>query len=273
MEQFASFPRGRIDAPNAAAYALMLRPGAPVYDFPEEAVVERLDPIEGAPLYLAGNSDGSIVTAALVQRAEGEIRVLADFIREGSPSEVVAEVHAEAALLAESGRMTSEVVVDPDQPYKMPLPRAAWRRLPLRWVVPYRHSQVWNNVGLIQAIQGIPQGASAAPERAEEAGRLEITRLLDRRHRGRFALAVSAGATWTCRAFSGGYSRAVDRSGLSAPRPDAGLYRLLSEGIEAFAGVGVASGDGEVIEDQQPVAYTRAGVPYKSAMPERGPRR
>ena len=63
----------------------------------------------------------------------------------------------------------------------------------------------------------------------------------------------------------------MDKRGLSAPQPDAGLYRLLMEGIEAFAGVGI--GVEEKVENQQPLAYTRAGVPYRSAMPERGVRR
>ena len=267
VEQFANFPRGRIDAPNAAAYALLLRPGAPVYDLPEDAVVERLDPLAGAPLYLAANSDGGVVTAALMQRAEGEVRILADWIREGSPSEVVAEIHAEAALMAETSRFEERVEYDADQPYKLPVRRAAMTRLPLRWVVGHRHDEVWSNVGLIQAIRGIPQSAAAAPVGAEERGREEIARLLDHRHRGRYLLSVGSGAAWTCRAFAGGYARAVDQRGLSAARPDAGLYRLLMEGIEAFAGVG--TGMQEKVEDQQPMAYTRSGVPYKSAMPAR----
>ena len=62
----------------------------------------------------------------------------------------------------------------------------------------------------------------------------------------------------------------MDKRGVSAPQPDAGLYRLLMEGVEAFAGVGAES---EKVEDQQPLAYTRAGVPYKSVMPDRGVQR
>jgi hypothetical protein len=275
LEQFANFMPGRrggrIDAPNAAAYALLLRPGAPVYDFPEDAVVEGLEAMEGVPLYLAANSDGAVVTAALVQRAEGEVRILADWIREGAPAEVAGEIHAEAALMAETARFEAKEEYDEAQPYKLPVSRRVSVRLPLRWVAPYRHTEVWNNVGLIQAIRAIPQSVSAAPERAEEPGRIELVRLLDHRHRGRYLLSVGAAATWSCRAFAGGYARSVDTRGVSAARPDGGLYRLLMEGIEAFAGVG--AGAQEKVEDQQPMAYTRTGVPYKSAMPERGVRR
>ena len=196
LDQFASFwpgrRGGRIDAPNAAAYALLLRPGAPVYDFPEDAVVDGLQPLSGAPLYLAASSDGSVVTAALVQRAEGEVRVLADWVREGAPAEVVAEIHAEAALMAETSRFESRAETDPDQPYKLPVARSVSVRLPLRWVVPHRHEEIWNNVGLIQAIRGIPQQASAAPDGAEMAGRELLARLLDHRHRGRYLLSAGS---------------------------------------------------------------------------------
>ena len=196
LDQFASFwpgrRGGRIDAPNAAAYALLLRPGAPVYDFPEDAVVDGLQPLSGAPLYLAASSDGSVVTAALVQRAEGEVRVLADWVREGAPAEVVAEIHAEAALMAETSRFEARAETDPDQPYKLPVARSVSVRLPLRWVVPHRHEEIWNNVGLIQAIRGIPQQASAAPDGAEMAGRESLAQLLDHRHRGRYLLSAGS---------------------------------------------------------------------------------
>jgi hypothetical protein len=276
LDQFASFWPGRRgarnDAPNAAAYALLLRPGAPVYDFPEEAVAEGLGPMAGEPLYLAASSDGALVTAVLVQRCQGEMRVLADWVREGAPNEIVGEIHAEAALMTETSRFEPRSETDPDQPYKLPVARTVSVRLPLRWVAPRRHEEIWSNVGLIQAIRGIPQSVSAAPEGAELAGRAEIARLLDHRHRGRYGFVVAAAATWTCRAFAGGYARSVDSRGLSAPQPDAGLYRLLMEGLEAFAGVGAATTP-EGIADQQPMAYTRAGVAYRSAMPERGTRR
>jgi hypothetical protein len=277
IEQFANFGPGRrgsrIDAPNAAAYALLLRPGSPVYDLPAEAVVADLDAHPDAPLYLAASADGALVTAVLAQRHAGELRVLADFVREGSPDDVVSEIHAEAVLAAAGGGTRAEVLseVDSDQPYKLPVPRTVSTRAAIRWVVPRRHEEIWNNVGLCQAIRAIPQPCSAAPQGAELAGRTEIARLLDRRHRGRFMLTVDSAATWVSRGFSGGYARAVDSRGISAPQPDAGIYRLLMEGLEAFVGVGL--GAEEKVADQQPIAYSRTGQPYKSALPDRGARR
>jgi hypothetical protein len=272
-DQFMSFPRGRIDAPNAAAYALTaaLGAGVPVWDFSDECVVPDLAPIEGAPLYLAGNADGRVVSAVLCQHAEGEIRVLADWVREGMASEVVGEIHIEAALLAETGEWTMAEVADDKQPYKLPERVQRWRPYQLRWVVPGRHGEVWNNVGLIQAIRAIPQGVVAAPAQAEERGRVHLAELLDRRDRGRICFSCNPGARWTLRALAGGDFRRMDGSGLPAARPEPGMYRVLIEGLEAFAGVG--AGAKETIEDRQPVAYTRGGTPYKSAMPDHGMRR
>jgi hypothetical protein len=272
-DQFMSFPRGRIDAPNAAAYALTaaLGAGTPVYDFDDECVVADLEPIEGGPLYLAGNADGRVVTAVLCQHIEGEIRVLADWVREGMASEVVSEIHAEAALLAETGAWTTVEVGDDEQPYKLPERLRRWRPYRLRWVVPARHGEIWNNVGLVQAIRAIPQGVTAAPAQSEERGRVYLAERLGHRDRGRLSVSVSAAASWTLRGLAGGDFRRVGPSGLPEPVPERNLYRVLIEGLEAFVGVG--AGTHENVEDRQPVAYTRGGTPYKSAMPDHGIRR
>lgn len=268
-DQFLSFPRGRIDAPNAAAYALspQLGSGTPVYDFEDECVVPDLEPIDGAPLYLAANADGRVVTAALCQHAEGEVRVLADWVREGHAFEVAADIHAEAALMAETGEWTSSEVTDDKQPYKMPERVRSWQPHKAKWVVPQSHMEVWSNVGLVQAVRGIPQQIRAAPPQSEERGRVYLAERLGHRDRGRLGFSVHPAAGWTLRALAGGYYRPVDRGGLSSPRPEAGIYRTLMEGLEAFLGIGAGVKEG--VEDRQPVAYTRGGTPYKSAMPDR----
>src|SRR5216684_2684213 len=82
--QLLSFPSGKIDAPNALAYALTLRPGAPLYDgFTQDHVAEtvRYDP--GRPLWLAANATRGLVTGIAVQYNLGRIRILADYVIEG----------------------------------------------------------------------------------------------------------------------------------------------------------------------------------------------
>jgi hypothetical protein len=45
------------------------------------------------------------------------------------------------------------------------------------------------------------------------------------------------------------------------------------EGLEAFVGVGLGAEEDKRLADQQPIAYSRTGQPYKSALPDRGARR
>ncbi len=267
--QLLSFPYGPIDAPNALAYAQLLRPGALMYDnFTDENIVEGLQPMPGKPLFLAGNaSEGGIVTAILLQRADGELRIFADWVREGPPSDLVADIHSEAALVAESGRWEERFELgDPDQPFTMPVRVESWASLPLRWVVPSRHRDTWQNVGLMQAIRAIPQGVSTA-DGGLERGRPGLQTMLAQNRRGRPRVLVSTFARWTLRAMTGGYARPILRGGVAAAQPEPGIYTTLMEALESFAAVGTAAETSE--EDRQPVAYNRDGVPYRSAMPAR----
>lgn len=264
--QFLSFPTGRIDAPNAAAYALLLRPGAPVYDnFTDDMIVEDLRPLSNAPLYLAANSDGRQVTAALIQRASGEFRVLADFVREGAAFEVIADIYAEARLAGDavtSGQRT--IYGEGANQFKMPVVVPTLTRTPIRWIVPPWHMEVYRNVGLVQAVRGLPQAVSQGADVVR--GRATLAGLLGQLHQGRPRFLVSDAAGWTLRALAGGYARKLNR-GLPDAEPEDGTYRVLMEGIESFVAVGLAR-EAET-EDMQPVSYDKRGVPYASAMPAR----
>lgn len=267
--QLLSFPYGPKDAPNALAYAQMLRPGLLVYDnFAEENIAEGLEPAQGKPLYLAGNADDKgIVTAVLVQRSDGELRIFADWVREGAPAELAGDIHAEAALMAETGHWEERIDYgEDDQPYKLPVRRDSWARLPLRWIIPSRHRETYQNVGLMQAIRAIPQGVSAS-DGAVERGRPAIAAMLAQHQHGRPRVLVAPSARWTLRALTGGYARPIGRGGIAAAQPEPGIYATLMEGVEAFAAVGAAADRPE--EDQQPLAFDRNGVAYRSAMPAR----
>ena len=269
--QLMSFPYPPIDVPNALAYAQLMRPGLLVFDnFDEENVVESLEPAPDKPLFLAGNADKGVVTAVLLQRAGGELRIFADWIVEGAPSDLISDIHAEASLMAETGRWeVHDELGDPDQPYKMPIRREVWARLPLRWIVPAWHRETWQNVGLMQAIRAIPQGVSAA-EGGAERGRPALAAMLSQHQKGRPKVLVSPNARWTLRSLTGGYARAIGRGGVADAQPEPGIYRTLMEGIEAFCAVGAAIEQQSDSPNQQPVAYDRRGVPYASAMPARG---
>lgn len=269
--QLLSFPTGRIDAPNALAYALLLRPGALIYDnFSDDHIEEELNPVPGRPLYLAANATGSVTTAILVQQVDGQLRILADWVREGMPSEAVADIHMEAALEGDTSRLV-RVERRPRElgdALKNPEARMVMTRLPVRWVTPPRHNEVYTNVGLVQAIQAIP--ATVARGSLEALGRDHLRSALAHLHRGAPAFVVSSRASWTLRALSGGYCRALGKGGLVTDHAEEGVYRVLIEGLESFAGMmAMAVTDENEGDSAQPVSYDAQGRAYKSAMPAR----
>jgi hypothetical protein len=138
-------------------------------------------------------------------------------------------------------------------------------RTKLRWIVPAWHRDTYRNVGLVQAIRGMPADVSVG-EAGAPMGQAALAELMGQMHRGQPRLMVGTAANWTLRALSGGYAKPLSNRALAAAQPDTGLYRLLMEGIETFAALG-AKTEGREDEDQQPIAYDRRGVAYRSAMP------
>jgi hypothetical protein len=270
-EQLMAFPTGHIDAPNALAYCLPMRPGALIYEnFGEDHIAAELEPVATKPLYLAANADRTYVTAALVQFADGQLRIFADWVIEGSPAEIVGDIHAEAALVGETGRMverTGQSKRDWTEMLKLPERRLEFARLPIRWITPPHHKDRWNNVGLNQAIARIPSPPTGGA--SEAAGRQVLGDVFGRLARARQAVVVSSAAGWTLRGLAGGYSRAVARGGRLAEHVEDGPYRTLIEGIESFAGMMARADVDAEDEDAQGYSFDKHGRRYKSAMPAR----
>jgi hypothetical protein len=234
--QFLSFPSGRIDAPNALAYALKMRPGAPLYDdFSARHVAEELGVSEGAPAWLCCNAGTGLVTAILAQLLDGSIRIAADWVREGDAGTVLADIIQEANL--EAGR-TVRLISSPS------------------------HFDRFNNFGLVQAAKAIPMDMrrGATPD----AGRTQIRNLLKRERRGMPMLMVSTDARWTLNGFAGGYARVLLKGGLLADYAEEGQYRVLMEGLECFAGL-LASGAAGEDDEPRNWAYTHDGRKYVTA--------
>ena len=264
--QLLGFPTGRIDSPNALAYALQLRPAAPVFDaFSEDNIAgDELEPDPSRPLYLAANATRALTTAILCQHINGQLRIYADWVVEGPASEAVAQIHAEAGLASDAALTAGRTSrYDWREALKLPTVNLTYQRLPPRWIVPPHHGNEWNNVGLEQAIRHIP--ASASRGSSEGPGRDSIGELCRRRGGG---FSVSPLAVWTLRAFTGGYCRAVRKGGGVADYAEEGPYRVLMEGLESFVGITAAIRE-DGAEDAQPVSYDRQGRPYRSAMPAR----
>lgn len=235
QSQLLGFPNGDIDAPNALAYAPRMRPGAPIYDdFGVRNVGEDLRPAHGTPVWLVLNAARSVVTGAVLQVIDGAIRIYADYVREGESSSVASDVIAAARL--DVGR-------------------------DLRLTAGPLHFSQYNNVGLRQAIARLPAELRAGVE--PERGRSYLRHLLQTERRGMPALMVSSAATWTLRAFSGGYARVLQKQGVLADHAEEGEYRVLMEGIESFVGL-LELGFGEDEERGSFNAETAQGRPYRS---------
>lgn len=239
--QLIGFPTGFIDVPNALAYALKTRPGAPMYDdFGARHVSEDLPIMPGRPAWLCLNATRGLVTGVLVQAFDSTLRVLADYVREGEPSAVIEDIISAANL--DAGQL-------------------------VRLTAGPLHFDQYNNVGLRQAVAKIPKELrpGVAPERA----RTYLRNLMRRERHDVPMLRVSSQAVWTLNAFVGGYARAVDRRGALAEYAEEGQYRVLMEGLESFAGLLELGRSTDDEDDARFNAVTHDGRQYVSMLGNR----
>lgn len=242
-QQLLSFPTGRIDCPNALAYALTMRPGVPLYpDFSGRHVAAEIEVSGSRPAHLALNATGATTTGILLQFVDGTIRILADYVREGEPGVVLRDIIAEAQVVATKVVKLSAGPVHFD-----------------------RHL----NVGLVQSAKKLPMEIQrgVSPDR----GRAFLTNLLQREQRGFPMIRVAHSARWTLNGFASGYVKLTDKKGGVSESAEDGVYKLLMEGLESFAGL-LSVGSTDEDSNGRNNAYTSAGVAYHSAMPRRNDR-
>lgn len=238
--QLLGFPTGLVDILDALANALVMRPGAPVYeDFSTANVMEDLALAPGQPCWLVLNATRTMLAGQLVQLVQGGVRIYRDWIREGDPGDLLKDLVAEANL--EAARS-------------------------VRAVAGPLHFNHYNNVGLRQSAArlalDIRQGT------APELGRTEVRAMLRRQSRGMPALLVSSEARWTLNAFAGGYARALLKGGQLADFAEEGVYRVLMEGLESFTGL-LRAGSPDADDDTINYEYTSDGRRYISARVKR----
>lgn len=205
--QLLGFPTGRIDVPNALAYALLLRPGQVIYDgFSYLNVIDEMFKLPRAPMYLAVNATQMYTTAVLCQMADGALHVLWDAVREGDPGAALPGIVADAGL--EAGQK------------------------PKLYSAP-EHFGNYDTIGLRGAARKVPVDLSQGGFGLD--GRDEIRGLLKRHIRGSPALKVSTRARWTLNGFSAGYAKSVLKNGILSEFADPGPYETLFAGLESFA--------------------------------------
>lgn len=269
--QLLSFPQGEIDVPNALAYATTLRPGAPVFENfrPTDHIVEGPDYARDQPLYLAANATHTTTAAALIQNFGGRLVVLHDWVHEGPAAQEIPRIWAEATAMADTMRFVPATRSRSwDDMLKTAVPDEYVLRTVLpTWVVPARHEEKYTNVGLSQAVRGIPADLRLGGDNG--AGRSLLDGRLAELDRGQPVVEISSAARWTCRALSGGYAHVFQRGRLQ-DFPEEGPYRILMEGIESFCALNQGMDDVQEIDDyHHNYSVDRFGNRYKSAMPAR----
>jgi hypothetical protein len=240
-QQLLSFPTGRIDVPNALAYALRMRPGLPIYEnFSQKNVTDDLGVLRNTACYLALGATRQYTTGVLCQVVAGTIRIAADWVREGDPGTVLKDIVREAELMTGSA---IQVFAGP------------------------QHWQTYDTIGLQAAAKRVLTRMKVGGDTA--AGREELRKRIGEMAHGHPALQVSTKARWTLNAFSGGYARSVTKGKEVMGMADDGVYKVLMEGLESFvaATAGALGRDGD---DTPNYAIDAKGRRYLSAMPTHG---
>lgn len=235
-DQLLGFPTGRIDVPNALAYALRLKPGAPIHDnFTTEHVCEGLRKVAGLKSWLVLDATPGGTGAAVVQYGDGVLYILADWFYEGRLGDVIPMIAAEARLEV-GGRIETAVV-------------------------PPRQFEKYTNLGMVQVIRNLPMEVHQGGFVRE--GTDKLADMLSRKRKGFPAVRVSSSATWTLNALAGGYCRYLSKQGVLEGDAEPGPYKTVMEAIEAFIGL-TATG---VMEDRSELEYefTETGRRYISA--------
>jgi hypothetical protein len=240
VRQFLNFPTGRIDAPNALAYALRMRPGVVVYeDFSQGHVADHLAVRARAPVWCCLNAGTGVTTAVVVQLIDGVIHVLGDDVKEGDPGATLGSIVKAAQV--EFG--------------------------PVRLVAGDKHYLGRDHLGLRGAVAKLP--AELRHGGADEVGREEIRRLLRTQARGAAAFRVAVRARWTLNALACGYARSVDKRGQISDEPAPGIYATLVQGLESFTALLRLD---MLSDDSRPNwRVTEGGQRYVSALPNRQP--
>jgi hypothetical protein len=236
IEQLLSFPTGRIDVPNALAYAVRMRPGLPVYeDFdPATHVDEQVFIRQSQPGYVAWNATSTCTSACLFQYHDGALHIFADWVREGDPVQTVQFIVAAVGL--EAGSITVKHYVGAD------------------------HYKVQDRIGLRAALRRAGVDITMAGDVVR--GRSVLAGLLTQRRGARAGVGVSPAAHWTLNALSGGYARGVNREGSLSEEPDDTVYRCLMNGIESVLALTIGNADEA---EGSRYEYTDDGRRYLSA--------
>jgi hypothetical protein len=129
----------------------------------------------------------------------------------------------------------------------------------VRFLASQKHFDEFSLYGLKAGAKKL--GLALARGGAVDIGREEIRSLMRRSAHGRTAIGVHPDASWTVRAFAGGFNREPDRV-----QPSDNAYAVLIEPLESFASW-LRIGTPGNLDERPNFAYTSDGRKYVSALP------
>lgn len=237
--QMLNFPSGRKDILNVLAYFLKARPGQLIYTgFGPECIEEEMEISLYTNRYLVLNSDGTFLTAQLVQY-DGVLQVMGDWVEAGDPGQYLERIIRQALLTA-----TTDFEI----------------------VVPPKEFDKYQNKGIVSALRRIPRDCKNG--NTYDRGREVIRELLSTRSDRPNLIVDPRKASWTMRALSGGYCYGVNSAGRPEEFAAEGVYRTLMEGLESFAGIMHHETEASVA-DESNFRVGRDGRSYRSLIGNR----
>lgn len=243
VAELLQFPTGRLDVPNALAYALRLRTGHPVYaDFQDSHVAEALELTDKRPVYLAISARPTLTTAVMLQYIDGALRIIKDWVRNVPPGECLRDIVEEASIVS-GGR--------------------------LQMVAPIEQFELFNNYGLPGAARAARYELNPTASALTSMGVLKDN--LRKLVRGEPGILIDMDARWVLNGLAGGYARKLNKTGIVEDTPADNQYRVMIEAIEAFI---MWFSNMQEVKDNDPnlrYATTTDGRQYITTLPQRRP--
>jgi hypothetical protein len=254
IEELLTFPTGRMDTINAAAYATIMRPGLPVFDNFNETHIYPTKHRPFQPTYLAVNATNTHTTLVVCQIYNGQLHVINDWVVDGDAGTTLKDLTQQVAMLMPAQPSVHNLLSD--------LSITRTRLAAAKAFAPPDHFTKYDTIGLRAAAAHIPlevfQGG------AVEAGREQLRKMLSMSSHGSECVQVSPHATWTLRALSGGYSRKLGKDGRPEEEPEDNVYNTLMSGLCAML---ANTANNSEVDSERHYAHTASGQRYLTSRP------
>jgi hypothetical protein len=206
--ELMAFPYGKLDIINALAYAVRLRPGAPVYPNFSQQHVKHFLPGPRAHLWLALNGSAGMLVSVLIALEDGGIHILNDWVREGPMDNCLQMVEMDLNSL----------------PTYSTRPQI---------MLPYERALATDHAGIGNALRRNRLGFREGKRLVESLESLTDPLRTTMAQRPMFT--VSPEATWSLNALAGGYARDVTGRDVLVMRPQDNIHATVAQATEVLA--------------------------------------